>query len=463
MSDELADIVAQLEALYRKGSAFSPHEPTIRQRAFLDLQCQEALYGGAAGGGKSDALLMAALQYVTVPGYSALLLRRTYADLALPEAIMDRSKTWLMGSGAQWNDRDKRWTFPSGATLTFGYLDNDRDRYRYQSAAFQFIGWDELTQFPKAWYLYLFSRLRRLEKRNVPLRMRGASNPGGIGHEWVKSRFIDDAQDRIFIPARMSDNPHLDQLSYLQSLSQLDPVTRAQLLEGRWVRDASGLVYLWDRDRCSSDVGPPSEHRRTVLGIDFGYTDSTAFCVLGWPQFSQTVTVLESRKETQMIPSAVAAEVKRLDAIYHFDRIVGDIGGLGKGYAEEMRQRFGIPVMPAQKQDKLGYVSLINGAFSRGELQLVKSRNQDLIRELEELPWNEARTAEEPGFENHLTDALLYGWREAQGWTEEPDPALADEHLSDQDLMRRQVLSRWEQDQEMKAEGRDWLQRRMRR
>ena len=121
------------------------------------LGCLEALYGGAAGGGKSDALLMAALQYVDVPGYAALLLRRTYADLALPGALMDRAAEWLSGTDAKWNGQEKSWSFPSGATTTFGYMATDADKYRYQSAEFQFIGWDELTQFPSDPYLYMLS------------------------------------------------------------------------------------------------------------------------------------------------------------------------------------------------------------------------------------------------------------------------------------------------------------------
>ena len=120
---------------------------------------------------------MAALAYVDVPGYRALLFRRSFPDLNLPGALMDRAREWLGGSAARWNAHDHVWTFPSGASLTFGYLENEKDKYRYQSAELQYIGFDELTQFAESQYLYLFSRLRRLAGSAVPLRMRAASNP----------------------------------------------------------------------------------------------------------------------------------------------------------------------------------------------------------------------------------------------------------------------------------------------
>jgi len=235
---------ALLEVTEPRLNRYIPHYPHEKQAAFLLLECLEAFYGGAAGGGKSDALLMAALQYVDVPGYAALLLRKSYQDLSLPDALMARAREWLEGTDAVWDRETHTWRFPSGATLTFGYLETEDDKYRYQSSAFQFIGFDELSQFTLTQYLYLFSRLRKKDGVVVPLRMRSASNPGGRGHEWVRDRFIigRGVDDRIFISAKLEDNPTLDIASYEISLAVLDPVTRAQLRHGDWeVRQSGGM------------------------------------------------------------------------------------------------------------------------------------------------------------------------------------------------------------------------------
>jgi predicted phage terminase large subunit-like protein len=189
---------------------------------------------------------MAALQYVDVPGYSAILFRRTFNDLALPKALMDRANEWLSATDAHWNSENHTWTFPSGAKLTFGYLENEKDKYRYQSAEFQYIGFDELTQFLESQYRYLFSRLRRLERSPIPLRMRAASNPGNVGHDWVKQRFMTEGPEygRIFIPARLDDNPSLDKKTYVESLSELDPITKRQYLDGDWTARHGGNIFL---------------------------------------------------------------------------------------------------------------------------------------------------------------------------------------------------------------------------
>src|SRR3990167_807920 len=189
---------------------------------------------------------MGALMFSDIPNYNAILFRRTYNDLALPGALMDRAKEWLGGTAAHFNSMEHIWTFPSGATLTFGNLEHEQDKYRYQSAEFQYIGFDELTQFSESQYRYLFSRLRRLEDSHIPLRMRSASNPGNIGHDWVKRRFIDEGETygRPFIPAKLEDNPNLDQAKYVNSLSKLDPITRKQYLNGDWTARHGGSIFL---------------------------------------------------------------------------------------------------------------------------------------------------------------------------------------------------------------------------
>jgi len=232
-----------LGELYPPLRQYWPHLPTAspQQAAFLVLDCLEALYGGSAGGGKSDALLAGALQYVDHPKYAALILRRTFAELALPEAIMATSKEWLARSDAKWNEQEKTWRFPSGATLTFGYLEKSDDVYRYQGSAYQYVGYDELTQFEEFVYTYLFSRVRRTKDHDVPIRIRSASNPGGRGHAWVLKRFPilagstpADREGRIYIPAKAYDNPGLNVVEYEQTLSHLDETLRKQLMDGDW-------------------------------------------------------------------------------------------------------------------------------------------------------------------------------------------------------------------------------------
>jgi hypothetical protein len=283
--------LATLTETLHRNRAFIPHDPTLKQSLFLSLSCREAMYGGAAGGGKSDALLMAAAQYVDVPGYAALLLRRSYRDLALPGALMDRAHAWWRGK-AHWSSADKTYTFPSGATITFGYLANDADVYGYQGAEFQFVGFDELTQFTPWQYRYLFSRTRRLAETPVPVRMRAASNPGGSGHAWVYERFLATgrAAGRIFVPAKLADNPHLDAETYRESLAELDPITQQQLLGGVWITDESAHPYnrAWWRGTNRFDAGDERLLRSVVAryiswDTAFKDKDSSAYtaCVVG--------------------------------------------------------------------------------------------------------------------------------------------------------------------------------------
>lgn len=240
--------LAQLQGMLTpRLTKYIPYDPTPKQRAFLLMNdAKEILYGGAAGGGKSVAQLMAALQYVDVPGYSAILFRKTYADLSLPGALIDMSKQWLMpfvdSKEVKWSEKEKQYVFPSGATLNFGYLESANDCYRYQGAEFQYIGMDEVTHIDPANYRYLFSRLRKPKTLQVPLRFRATANPGGQFGEYYYQRFFVEGKDagRIFIGAGIDDNPYLDAEAYKESLAELDPIERERLLNGNWEIKANG-------------------------------------------------------------------------------------------------------------------------------------------------------------------------------------------------------------------------------
>lgn len=266
-----------IEALYPRMTDYIPHEPTVKQLAFLMLPHKEAFFGGAAGGGKSDALLMAALQYVDVPGYAAILFRRTKTDLELPNSLLARAHEWLSGTDAKWVPHSFCYKFPSGAVLQFAYIGEANASSRYQGIEVQFCGFDEVAQHWDEDYLYLFSRLRKLAcpkhkldengrpiyvdgcplcdlRRIVPLRMRSASNPPRAGDRgstgWIKERFRIELQPdgkyrgchpkRPHIPSFLEDNPFIDQESYDEGLQELDPVTREQLRNGDWGVSADG-------------------------------------------------------------------------------------------------------------------------------------------------------------------------------------------------------------------------------
>lgn len=225
-------------------------EPTEKQQIFLCLDNLEAFFGGAAGGGKSIVLLAAALQYVDIPGYNALIIRDTYSNLAKADALIPVSHEWLSQTDAHWNGEKHMWRFPTGATLSFGHMDHPMSHFDYQSSQFQYIAFDELVSIRENQYLYMFSRLRRIEGVGIPLRVRSASNPPAREQiargEWVKRRFIDDKTREagaIFVPAKMGDNIHLDIKSYKESLLKLDPVTRQQLEEGDWNIKAKGRMF----------------------------------------------------------------------------------------------------------------------------------------------------------------------------------------------------------------------------
>lgn len=299
--------------------------PLNNQITFLTYPSEEILYGGMAGGGKTEALLMSALQYVEekhIPQgenkltYDALIVRRTLDDLEMPNAILDRAKQWLLpledAGLVTYQDRKKKFTFSSGATLTFRYLAHNNDLNKYQGAELQFIAFDELTQFPENQYSYLHSRLRKTEENKIPLRMRAGSNPGGMGHDWVKRRFVAEGSQLPFVPSSYLENKYLNHDEYSKQLDKLDPLTRQQLKFGDW--DAvihEGLLI--DRERLKKSLishtlfynWVPSY---CVIGVDSASTGNDKFAMACLVYFDNGILVLVDLDAT---PSSSPEETLR--------------------------------------------------------------------------------------------------------------------------------------------------------
>ncbi len=191
-----------------------------------------------------------------------------------------------------------------------------------------------------------------------------------------------------------------------------------------------------------------------LLGLDFGIVDQNGISVIGWRPNDPCVYVAESYALTA-IPSEMGREVKRLDMSYKFVRIVGDVGGQGKAFAAEMAARFTIPIEPAEKHNKAGFVALFNGDLKRGRIKVVRSKCSDLLTEWRDLPWAEGRNKEADGFANHCADATLYAWRAACAYHEReaPPPLTPAEQLRAEEAALVVTL---EQEAEKEARGEWW-------
>ena len=281
------EAASSLKTELKENVIFSPNEGP--QTDFLAAGETDVLYGGAAGGGKSYAMLVDPLRFAHRAAHRALILRRSMPEL---RELIDKSRELYPKAfpGCRYREVEKLWNFPSGAKVEFGFLERDADVYRYQGQAYSWIGFDEITHLPTEFsWNYLASRLRTTDSEIVPY-MRCTANPGGSGAQWVKKRYIspsppnesfmgDDGITRKFIPARLNDNPYLAQDGrYEQMLKSLPPTQRKQLLEGNW-EIAEGAAFT-EFDRHLHVVEPfeiPLHWERTK-GLDYGYASESA-CV----------------------------------------------------------------------------------------------------------------------------------------------------------------------------------------
>ena len=277
------------EEIKAKEVIFEPNEGP--QTDFLAAPETDVLYGGAAGGGQSYAMLVDPLRFAHRAAHRALILRRSMPEL---RELIDKSRELYPKAfpGCRFREVEKIWTFPSGAKLEFGFLERDADVYRYQGQAYSWIGFDEITHLATEFsWNYLSSRLRTTDPEIQPY-MRCTANPGGAGAHWVKKRYVHpsepnesflgkDGLTRKFIPARLDDNPYLSKDGrYEQMLKALPDVQRKQLLEGDWDITEGAAFTEFDTE---IHVIPPFEIPigwERVKGIDYGYASESS-CIWG--------------------------------------------------------------------------------------------------------------------------------------------------------------------------------------
>ncbi len=225
---------------------------------------------------------------------------------------------------------------------------------------------------------------------------------GGKWHRVFSTAWDNPRVPRADLEALREEKTRLGRLFWFQ-----------QEYECKFLASGQGLVYPYETEKNVLPRRLPLHRHfgwQYALGIDYGYTDHTAFVVLGWQEGDPTLYVIESFKKQGLLPSDAADIAKVLTNKYPFARIVGDAGGLGKPYVEEARRRLRIPIEYAEKNNKRGYIELFVGDLKSGNIKVFPG-NEELLAEWQILPWDEDRALPADGYEDHLSDAALYAWR----------------------------------------------------
>ena len=422
------------------------------QSEFLAASEREVLYGGAAGGGKSIAMLVDPLRYMGNPNFSGLLLRHTTEELR--ELIWKSQELYpKIWKGIKWQERKMQWNAPSGARLWMSYLDREDDVLRYQGLAFSWIGFDELTQWAKpfAWN-YMRSRLRSVDP-SLPVYMRATTNPGGPGHQWVKKMYIDPAPPnqsfwatdietgnrleypkghskegeplfkRKFIPARLMDNPYLStEGDYEAMLLSLPENQRKQLLEGNWDVAEGAAFPEFNRDEHVIEPFEIPRNWSKFRACDYGYGSYSAVLWFTVAPDDQVIVYRELyvKKVLATDLADMVMDTESGDGTIRYGILDSSCwhrrGDLGPSLAEQMNQK-GCRWRPSDRSPG-SRVSGKNELHRRLQTddfteqpRLVMFNNcTNLISQLPSIPLDKKNPEDvDTKAEDHLYDALRYG------------------------------------------------------
>jgi len=426
-AEELEGIPTALQAEATEDVIFKANEGP--QEDFLAAGETDVLYGGAAGGGKSYAMLIDPLRFAHRPAHRALIIRRSMPEL---RELIDKSRELYPKAfpGSKYKEVEKLWIFPSGAKMEFGFLERDADVYRYQGQAYSFIGFDEITHLPTefAWN-YLASRLRTTDSE-IETYMRCTANPGGAGANWVKKRYIDpsppnesfrgtDGLTRKFIPARLQDNPYLAKDGrYEQMLNALPPTQRQQLLDGNWdVAEGAAFTEFNPFDHVITPFEIPVHWERSK-GIDYGYASESA-CVWGAVDPSDgTLIIYRELYRKGLLGTELAGMLTEMEMEDPFsvqgvlDTACWSRTGTTGPTVGETLQRAGHKLRRADKNRIQGkiqiheYLKLTQSG--RPKIQIFNTC-PNLIRELQSIPLDKAKPEDvDTHASDHAYDALRY-------------------------------------------------------
>ena len=419
------------------------------QEEFLSAGERDVLYGGAAGGGKSFALLADPLRYCHNANHRGLLLRRTLDELT---ELIDKSRQLYTKAfpGAKFRESKSTWHFPSGATIWFTYLDRDKDVTRFQGQAFNWIGIDEITQYPTPYvWDYLRSRLRSTDPElQENLYMRCTANPGGVGGWWVKKMYIEGTPEnkafpafdidtrktfvwpsghekagqplffRKFVPARLTDNPHLmADGQYEAMLRSLPDVERKRLLEGDW--DVAEGAAVPEFSRTKHVVEPfdlPTNWPR-IRAADYGY--SAPSCVLwGAIDWDNNIWVYRELYAKHLTAEQLAdriLEAEQIDPLPHYtvlDSSCWNKTGFGPSIAEVM-MRQGVRWTPSDRNRIQGKMEihrrLADDPYTKEPRVRFFSTCQNIVKQVAGIPLSKTNSEDvDTKAEDHAYDALRY-------------------------------------------------------